>query len=111
LLGALRQRQARELEPDATANLKKLLHTSYPLATDKKHDFPKRWIGGDSVKWKNRLDQRIKLDHQLYPIKLTDCREKISQSSNPDFTQTQPDQRNRPGFDPSKLIATNDGGL
>jgi hypothetical protein len=42
LLGAPTESQPRELEQEATANLKKLLHMIDPLATDKKHNLPKR---------------------------------------------------------------------
>jgi hypothetical protein len=80
LLGALIERQPRELEPDSTANLKKLLHMVQTFATDKKHDLPKRWICRDQLKLNNRPYQRIKLDHQLCPINLTDRRKKISQA-------------------------------
>jgi hypothetical protein len=41
-LGALTEHKARPLEQDTTANLTKLLHMTQTLATDKKHDLPKR---------------------------------------------------------------------
>jgi hypothetical protein len=62
VLGAPTERQPRELEPDATANLKKLLHTIYPLATDKKHDFLTSRIRRDRLKLKMQRCQPNKLD-------------------------------------------------
>jgi hypothetical protein len=41
VLGALTERQTRQLEQDISANLTKLLHTTQTLATDKKHYLPK----------------------------------------------------------------------
>ncbi len=57
LLGALFERQPRELEQDTTANLKKLWHTAKTLATDKKHDFPTSRTCQDRLKLKIRLCQ------------------------------------------------------
>jgi hypothetical protein len=62
VLGALTERQPRELEPAPTAKLKKLLHTIYPLATDKKHDFLTSRIRPDRLKLKMQRCQPNKLD-------------------------------------------------
>jgi hypothetical protein len=62
LLGALFERQPRGLEQDTTAHLKKLLHTIYPLATDKKHDFLTSRICRDRLKLKIQRCQPNKLD-------------------------------------------------
>ncbi len=50
VLGALTECPTRQLEQATNANLTKLLHTTQTLATDKKHDLPKRLPGKFPIK-------------------------------------------------------------
>jgi hypothetical protein len=61
LLGALIERQPRELKQAATAELTKLWHMTQTFAIDKKHNLPKHWPSESQSQWKNRLCQRMKL--------------------------------------------------
>jgi len=61
LLGALIERQPRELTQAATADLTKLWHMTQTFAIDKKHNLPKHWPSESQSQWKNRLCQRMKL--------------------------------------------------
>jgi hypothetical protein len=71
LLGARIECQARPLKQDPTANLKKLLYRVQTLATDKKHNFPRRRIRRNRLKLKKRLCQQNKLDQ---PARITPTR-------------------------------------
>jgi len=59
LLGALIERQPRELKQAATAELTKLWHMTQTFAIDKKHNLPKHWPSESQSQWKNRLCQRM----------------------------------------------------
>ena len=61
LLGALIERQPRELKQAATAELTKLWHMTQTFAIDKKHNLPKHWPSESQSQWKNRLCQRMQL--------------------------------------------------
>jgi hypothetical protein len=61
LLGALIERQPRELKQAATAELTTLWHMTQTFAIDKKHNLPKHWPSESQSQWKNRLCQRMKL--------------------------------------------------
>jgi hypothetical protein len=64
VLGALTERQPRELERDHTANLKKLLHMLQSFATDKKHNLSKPRICRDRLKLKNEFASQTDLTNQ-----------------------------------------------
>jgi len=61
VLGALIERQPRELKQAATAELTKLWHMTQTFAIDKKHNLPNHWPSESQSQGKNRLCQRMKL--------------------------------------------------